>query len=156
MTSNCAVTAFDSPEPTASLLLTLDVSAATMGAHGELDCGSVALFLDSAACLLSHTEPDHAITLSLRGVTFIDSAGIEAVEIMAESTRAAGRHFVLLPPADRVARVFSLAGADHLLTGARSREEARLELISRRAARRPLGPAVRAELAMRRAERSAP
>ncbi|MDP8968212.1 MAG: STAS domain-containing protein [Actinomycetota bacterium] len=56
-----------------------------------------------------------AIIIDLRGLTFIDSTGLRLLVETSRRTEACGQHLLLLPPVDRVFRVFEISGLDRLL-----------------------------------------
>ena len=125
MAPDCTVVSVDSPDPDSSLLITFEISSAALGVHGELDCNSAMFLLASARSFFSECSAGAPVTLSLLGVTFIDSAGVSAVADVAAAAADAGRELVLLPPDGRVARVFALAGEGELLRTTTDRPAAR-------------------------------
>jgi anti-sigma B factor antagonist len=95
------------PEP-----LRCDVESSHGKVHviprGEIDLASVGV-LESRLRELRETGFDHLV-VDLRGVTFMDSAGLRLLLSWDEDARAEGRDFELIRGAPDVHRLFELTG----------------------------------------------
>jgi anti-anti-sigma factor len=92
-----------------------DAGTHMLALHGELD---VASSCDAAAELNrveAATDELAAIVLDLRGVTFIDSTGLQLIIEASRRAQSAAHRLSLLRPVDRVFRVFEIGGIDTLL-----------------------------------------
>jgi len=82
---------------------------------GELDMVSSALLCES----LAGADPDglRSIVLDLRGVSFLDSAGLKAIFNARNAAHEQGRRFAVTPGSEQVQRLLSLTRLnEHLQT----------------------------------------
>jgi anti-anti-sigma factor len=82
--------------------------------HGELDIATAPELVDLLARLRHH---DHAVTLDLAEVTFMDSTGLTTVMEAHMQARENGWSFSVRRPSAAVRRVFELAGVGRILDG---------------------------------------
>ncbi|MFL5824927.1 MAG: STAS domain-containing protein [Thermoleophilaceae bacterium] len=79
---------------------------------GELDVATVPKL---AAALLEHVEPGQPVALDLRGLEFIDTAGLRLVLEQHERVKADGGRLVLVRGSASVQRLFEIAGLAEVL-----------------------------------------
>jgi anti-sigma B factor antagonist len=82
--------------------------------RGELDVDGTARLATEVQHALADT-PIEALEIDLRGLSFADSAGLQAILTAQENTRLAGVTFRLIGISPAVGRVIHLAGVDSLL-----------------------------------------
>lgn len=79
--------------------------------HGELDLSNVAMLEDEIR--LAETTAE-TVTIDLRGLAFMDSSGLHAIQQAQHPSRLDGR-LRLLPGSRMVQSVFRLTGTEHAL-----------------------------------------
>jgi anti-sigma B factor antagonist len=84
--------------------------------NGELDIASRGELEQALA--VAEAAGMGEVVLDLRGVSFMDSAGVHAAVESDRRCRAAGRSLRVVPGSERVRRLFRLTGTDALLPGA--------------------------------------
>lgn len=77
--------------------------------RGEIDSGNCAQVLEVFEQAVAE-HPPRQVTLDLRGVTFIDSAGTRAVILLERSARERGISLLVIPPREQVTELLRLAG----------------------------------------------
>ncbi len=82
---------------------------------GRLDCRTVVELEDEIECLCE--EGVTLLTLDLRQLDTIDSAGARAIACGGEACKRRGRDFAVVPGSLAVQRVLAEAGAESLLAG---------------------------------------
>jgi anti-anti-sigma factor len=92
--------------------VTVDGDSARIVARGELDLVT-APELDGALCRLEPTA--RTITVDLRGLTFMDSSGVNLLVRHVEIAERVKVELSIIAPRPAVARVLDLAGVTHLL-----------------------------------------
>jgi anti-sigma B factor antagonist len=75
---------------------------------GELDIASASEL--EAAVVRACASSAHAITLDLRGLSFIDSSGLAAIMSAGERCKGLALEFRLIPGPAEIQRVFALVG----------------------------------------------
>lgn len=81
---------------------------------GELDMGGTEPLAAEVRSALSDPTTG-ALEIDMRGLSFADSAGLQAILAAQETTQLAGVAFRLVGVSPVVSRVIHLAGVDHLL-----------------------------------------
>jgi anti-sigma B factor antagonist len=81
---------------------------------GELDMAGTEPLAAEVQQALSDSPID-ALEIDVRGLSFADSAGLQAILAAQETTQLAGVDFRLVSVSPAVNRVIHLAGVDHLL-----------------------------------------
>jgi anti-anti-sigma factor len=94
------------------LSVAVDGDSARIVARGELDLETAAE-LDAALCRLEATA--RTITVDLRGLTFMDSSGVNLLVRHVEIAERDRVELSIVAPRPAVARVLDLAGVTHLL-----------------------------------------
>jgi anti-anti-sigma factor len=80
-------------------------------ATGELDIATAGAVQDAAA----QREPDEGLVLDLRGLSFLDTSGIQVVIEANRAARDEGFALRILRAAPQVHRVFEIAGLEGVL-----------------------------------------
>jgi len=88
-----------------------DVEYQVVDAAGSGTCGGV----DQALALLPEGEPVLPVVADMRGVTFLDSSGINVLIRVHQQLSEAGFRLRIAAPTDTVRRVLSLVGIDTLV-----------------------------------------
>jgi anti-anti-sigma factor len=113
-------------------------AVARIALNGELDMATVSILREH----LANVEGDgiNAIMLDLRGLSFIDSTGLQAFLDARSRAAANGHRLILIGASDQARKIFSLTGTDFLLD-----EEAAVSVLdqftgsrARRAAQPPM------------------
>jgi anti-anti-sigma factor len=79
---------------------------------GELDIATVRKL---EAALVEHVEPGQRVAIDLRGLEFIDTAGLRLVLEQHERLKAGGGRLVLVRGSESVQRLFEIAGLAEVL-----------------------------------------
>lgn len=79
---------------------------------GELDIATVRKL---EAALVEHAEPGQSVAIDLRGLEFIDTAGLRLVLEQHERVKASGGRLVLVRGSESVQRLFEIAGLADVL-----------------------------------------
>jgi anti-anti-sigma factor len=82
--------------------------------HGDFDANGV-LRLEPALDQVGRTAPPDQVVFDLRGLTFVDSAGLGLLVAADQRLRAAGVGTRFLRPPERVMRIFTLTALDEAL-----------------------------------------
>jgi anti-anti-sigma factor len=82
--------------------------------RGDLDANAV-LRLEPALDRVGGAAPPEQVVFDLRGLTFVDSAGLGLLVAADQRLRAASVRTRFLRPPDRVMRVFTLTALDEAL-----------------------------------------
>lgn len=101
--------------------LSLEVEAVVSGTHvrvtGEIDLDTRNHLPDTLAAL--GVQPRH-VSLDLRGVTFLDSSGLNMLLELHDQCAANGGTLRLLDPPEHLSQLLTIAGLDEHLRVARS------------------------------------
>lgn len=82
---------------------------------GELDLSGAPVVEQELASIAPAAPDANTMIIDLRGLTFIDSTGLRLLIETSRRTEACGQHLLLVPPVERVFRVFEITGLDRLL-----------------------------------------
>ncbi len=85
---------------------------ALITASGEFDLAATDEF---TACVGPLLETAQHLVIDLRGVSFLDSSGLNALLILRREASTAGSDISLRSPSDRVMRLLEMAGVTDLL-----------------------------------------
>lgn len=88
--------------------------------HGELDL-HLAYAFDARLRRAEESDPKIEV-IDLRGLSFLDSAGLSRIVAAHRRARRAKRRFVLVRPGDTVSRVLALTAMDHVFEMVRDPE----------------------------------
>ena len=97
----------------AHLQVTVDVAHASLALTGELDLGTVCAVHGAAPAMLVASAA--TITIDLRGLQFIDAAGLGGLVQLCARLSAAGRRVILVRSSAKIRRTFEVAGLADLL-----------------------------------------
>jgi anti-sigma B factor antagonist len=96
-----------------SLSVTPDRECITVLAAGELDISNAT---DLEARIQKLSDAGWAtVVLDLRGVTFMDSTGLRALQRSRRAMHARGRRVTIVDASDVVRRLFALTGMDQVM-----------------------------------------
>jgi anti-anti-sigma factor len=90
-------------------------TATTVRLFGELEDDSAGAVDELLRRLLGERD-ERGVVVDLRGLTFIDSAGIEALVAVQEASRDSARSYGVIRGPRLIQRLLRLAGADQRLT----------------------------------------
>lgn len=89
------------------------VAGGAVGLRGDLDCTTASLLDDAGRSVLAGGAS--GVRISMAGVTFLNSGGLNALVRLANDARARGRGFAVCEVPERLRRLFEIGGLGWML-----------------------------------------